>query len=89
VVAAAVGGLPVAVANRRSGLLVTGHHPATWASALSHVALRPDVRVSLAAGAVEHAARFSWDRTTDALVSGYADAASAFRRALFETEVAV
>ncbi len=89
VVAAAVGGLPVAVANRRSGLLVTGHHPATWASALSHVALRPDVRASLAAGAVEHAARFSWDRTTDALVSGYVDAANAFRRALFETEVAV
>ncbi|WP_459708094.1 D-inositol-3-phosphate glycosyltransferase [Actinophytocola sp. KF-1] len=89
VVAAAVGGLPVAVANRRSGLLVTGHHPATWASALSYVALRPDVLTSLAAGAVEHAARFSWDRTTDALISGYADAASAFRRALFETEVAV
>ncbi|MFI7679935.1 D-inositol-3-phosphate glycosyltransferase [Actinophytocola sp. NPDC049390] len=89
VVAAAVGGLPVAVANRRSGLLVTGHHPATWASALSHVALRPDVRASMGAGAVEHAARFSWDRTTDALVSGYADAANAFRRALFETEVAV
>ncbi len=89
VVAAAVGGLPVAVANRRSGLLVTGHHPATWASALSHVALRPDVRTSLALGAVEHAARFSWDRTTDALVSGYVDAANAFRRALFETEVAV
>jgi len=89
VVAAAVGGLPVAVADRRSGLLVTGHHPATWASALSYVALRPDVRAPLAVGAVEHAARFSWDRTTDALVSGYADAATAFRRALFETEVAV
>jgi D-inositol-3-phosphate glycosyltransferase len=89
VVAAAVGGLPVAVANRRSGLLVTGHHPATWASALSHVALRPGVLTELSAGAVEHAARFSWDRTTDALVSGYADAATAFRRALFETEVAV
>jgi len=89
VVAAAVGGLPVAVANRRSGLLVTGHHPGTWASALAHVALRPDMLTRMSHDAVEHARRFSWDRTTDALVSGYSDAATAFRRALFETEVAV
>ena len=58
----------------------------TWASALV-AALRS--RPALAAGAVEHAREFSWDRTTDALVAGYADAASAFRRAVFETEVAV
>ncbi|MBB4911804.1 D-inositol-3-phosphate glycosyltransferase [Actinophytocola algeriensis] len=89
VVAAAVGGLPVAVRNSVSGLLVPGHRAGTWASALARVALRPNVRARLSAGAVEHAARFSWDRTTDALVSGYADAATAFRRALFETEVAV
>jgi D-inositol-3-phosphate glycosyltransferase len=89
VVAAAVGGLPVAVENGVSGLLVPGHRAGTWATALTHVALRPDVRAQLSAGAVEHAARFSWDRTTDALVSGYADAATAFRRALFEAEVAV
>jgi D-inositol-3-phosphate glycosyltransferase len=89
VVAAAVGGLPVAVANGVSGLLVPGHRAGTWATALTGAALNPDVRARLSAGAVEHAARFSWDRTTDALVSGYADAATAFRRALFETEVAV
>jgi D-inositol-3-phosphate glycosyltransferase len=89
VVAAAVGGLPVAVANRGSGLLVTGHNSGTWASALAHVALRPDVRARLSRGALAHAAEFSWDRTTDALVAGYADAARAFRRAVFETEVAV
>ena len=89
VVAAAVGGLPVAVADRRSGLLVTGHRAPTWAAALAHVALAPEVRARMSGGAVEHAARFSWDRTTDALVSGYADAATAFRRALFSTEVAV
>jgi D-inositol-3-phosphate glycosyltransferase len=89
VVAAAVGGLPVAVADRRSGLLVAGHRAGTWASALAHVALRAEVRERLAAGAVAHASAFSWDRTTDALVAGYADAASAFRRSLFEAEVAV
>jgi D-inositol-3-phosphate glycosyltransferase len=86
VVAAAVGGLPVAVANGRSGLLVAGHRAETWASALVS-ALRS--RPLLAPGAVAHAREFSWDRTTDALVSGYADAASAFRRAVFEAEVAV
>ncbi len=86
VAAAAVGGLPVAVADGRSGLLVGGHRAGTWASALV-AALR--ARPALAAGAVEHARAFSWDRTTDALVAGYADAASAFRRAVFETEVAV
>jgi D-inositol-3-phosphate glycosyltransferase len=86
VVAAAVGGLPVAVANRRSGLLVTGHRAGTWAATLAD-ALR--LRDHLSMGAVVHARDFSWDRTTDALVAGYADAASAFRRALFDAEVAV
>jgi len=89
VVAAAVGGLPVAVANRSSGLLVAGHDPGRWAEALCGVALYPEVRARLSRGAVAHAGEFSWDRTTDALVSGYVDAASAFRRAVFETEVAV
>jgi D-inositol-3-phosphate glycosyltransferase len=78
--------LPVAVATGRSGLLVTGHRAPTWASAL---ALAVRSRSRLAAGAVAHAREFSWDRTTDALVAGYADAATAFRRALFEAEVAV
>jgi D-inositol-3-phosphate glycosyltransferase len=86
VVAAAVGGLPVAVADGRSGLLVAGHRAGTWGSALV-AALRS--RAALAGGAVAHAREFSWDRTTDALVAGYADAASAFRRAVFEAEVAV
>ena len=89
VVAAAVGGLPVAVANRSSGLLVAGHDPVRWAEALGQVALYPRVRARLSRGAVAHASEFSWDRTTDALVSGYVDAATAFRRAIFETEVAV
>lgn len=86
VVAAAVGGLPVAVANGRSGLLVSGHRAGTWATMLAS-ALRQRDRLS--GGAVAHARDFSWDRTTEALVAGYADAASAFRRAVFEAEVAV
>ena len=89
VVAAAVGGLPVAVADRSSGLLVAGHDPAAWAGALARVALSPAERARLAAGAVRHANDFSWDRTTDELVAGYVEAAGAFRRAVLETGVAV
>ena len=78
VVAAAVGGLPVAVSDGRSGLLVPGHDPALWADALAKVVLDPSRRASLAAGAVLHARRFSWDRTTDALLATYADAGAEF-----------
>jgi len=89
VVAAAVGGLPVAVADRTSGLLVRGHDPVIWAGALRRIALSPRLRDELARGAVAHANDFSWDRTTDALVAGYIEAAGAFRRAVFDTGVAV
>jgi D-inositol-3-phosphate glycosyltransferase len=78
VVAARVGGLPVAVADGRSGLLVDGHGEAQWADALGSVALVPARRRELAAVTVEHAQRFSWDRTADALLDTYADAAAEF-----------
>ncbi|HEX9335346.1 MAG TPA: D-inositol-3-phosphate glycosyltransferase, partial [Pseudonocardiaceae bacterium] len=65
-----------------SGLLVPGHEPARWADALAEVALRPEVRRRLSAGAVEHARRFSWERTTDELLAGYVAAAGAFSDAL-------
>jgi len=79
VVAAAVGGLPVAVADGRSGLLVPGHGAADWAAALASVALRPGYREKLSTGALQHAERFSWERSTDALLATYADAVAEFR----------
>ncbi|WP_308258944.1 D-inositol-3-phosphate glycosyltransferase [Pseudonocardia sp. H11422] len=78
VVAAGVGGLPVAVADERSGLLVPGHGAAEWADALARVALVPGRHDELGAGAVEHARQFSWDRTTDALLDTYAEAGAEF-----------
>ncbi|SDE35487.1 D-inositol-3-phosphate glycosyltransferase [Blastococcus fimeti] len=72
VVAAAVGGLPTAVRDGVSGVLVAGHDPADYAVAVRAVLARREL---LAAGARRHAARFSWDRTADALVQAYASAA--------------
>jgi D-inositol-3-phosphate glycosyltransferase len=89
VVAAAVGGLRVVVADGSSGLLVDGHDPARWADALAQVALRPDLAARLSGNAVRHAARFSWDHTADALIAEYAEATRAFQRAVFAAGVAV
>ncbi len=82
VVAAAVGGLKVAVDDGVSGLLVPGHDPDRWADQLAAVLLDPVRRAALAAGARAHAARFSWDRTVDGLLAGY-------QRALFAAPVRV
>jgi D-inositol-3-phosphate glycosyltransferase len=89
VVAAEVGGLPVAVAEGVSGQLVSSHHPADWADVLSSVVLRPQHREQLAIGAAAHARRFSWERTTEALLSVYADAAAVYRFDALGREVAV
>jgi D-inositol-3-phosphate glycosyltransferase len=89
VVAANVGGLPVAVVDGVSGQLVGSHHPVDWADALSAVALHPGRCAELAAGALGHARRFSWEHTTEALLRVYADAAAAYRVDALHREVAV
>ncbi len=89
VVAAKVGGLPVAVADGVSGQLVGSHQPMDWADALSAVALQPGRRAELATGATGHARRFSWERTTEALLQVYAEAAAAYRVETLQCGVAV
>jgi D-inositol-3-phosphate glycosyltransferase len=89
VVAAAVGGLPVAVEHGITGLLVTGHRTADWADALAAVVLRPAYRDRLSRAAVEHASGFSWERTTDTLLATYAQAATALQDSLLGVGVAV
>ncbi len=79
VIAAAVGGLPTVVRDGVSGLLVEGHDPRHYAAALDRVIGRPAYRDRLAAGAVAHAAEYSWDRTAQHTLSVYRLAASARR----------
>lgn len=77
VVAAAVGGLPVAVADGVSGALVDGHGIDDWAAAIDGVLQRDPAALSRAA--VIHAAGFSWSHTADGLLAGYSRAMSDYR----------
>ena len=79
VVATNTGGLPTAVGP--GGVLVDGHDTADWATALSSVALRPDLRAGLSRAATEHAAGFGWSRTAERLAGVYADAMARPREA--------
>jgi D-inositol-3-phosphate glycosyltransferase len=83
VVAAAVGGLPVAVSDGVTGRLVDGHQPGEWARVLGEVALNPAYRDQLARKAVWHARGFSWERTTDTLLAAYSEARNAFQREVY------
>jgi D-inositol-3-phosphate glycosyltransferase len=75
VVAAAVGGRPTAVSDGVSGLLVAGHDPHTWAHAIGKLLWQPGRLAELTANARDHAAQFSWQRTTQGLLDTYVEAA--------------
>ncbi|TDZ75984.1 D-inositol 3-phosphate glycosyltransferase [Mycobacteroides salmoniphilum] len=77
VVAAEVGGLPVAVADQRTGLLVPTHRTEDWADAIGNLLVRTGAELS--AAAVAHAAGFSWSSTADALLASYSRAISDYR----------
>lgn len=77
VVAAAVGGLPVAVRDGVTGSLVDGHDVDDWAQAIDALLKRGPETMSRAA--VEHAATFSWAHTVDALLASYGHAIADYR----------
>jgi D-inositol-3-phosphate glycosyltransferase len=77
VVAAAVGGLPVAVRDGVTGALVDGHDIDDWAAAIDSVLQGDPVPMSRAA--VAHADCFSWTHTVDALLASYTRAMSDYR----------
>lgn len=75
VLAARVGGLPLAVGDE--GVLVDGHDPGAWAGAIAAALerlARPGERAAWSARAVAHAEAYSWERTVDALLDVYAAA---------------
>ena len=74
VVAAAVGGLRTAVADQVSGLLVDGHDPRDFATAITSITSQPLLRAELSRGAHMHAASFGWAATTAGLLASYSAA---------------
>jgi D-inositol-3-phosphate glycosyltransferase len=79
VVAAAVGGLRVAVADGRSGFLVEGHQPGDYAEPILRIISDQALTNRLKAGAVDHAARFPWEGTVDGVLDVYAELLPALR----------
>ncbi|MFS4488294.1 D-inositol-3-phosphate glycosyltransferase [Dietzia kunjamensis] len=79
VVAAAVGGLPTAVGDGRTGITVDGHDPREWARVLSGLLDDDELRLSMSRAAPVQASGFSWDSTADGLLSSYAGTMAAYR----------
>ena len=76
VIAARVGGLPVAVSEGETGLLVDGHDIGDWADAIEQLLDDDDTRLRMAGEAVSHARNFSWSASASQLASVYSDALS-------------
>ncbi|MFF3687779.1 D-inositol-3-phosphate glycosyltransferase [Streptomyces sp. NPDC002187] len=71
VVAAAVGGLPVAVRDELTGFLVPGHDPADYADTLRRFVLDPSLSQTMGAAAAQHAQSFGWDAAASATADVY------------------
>ncbi|MER6061281.1 D-inositol-3-phosphate glycosyltransferase [Streptomyces sp. NPDC001792] len=74
VIAAEVGGLPVAVRNGVSGVLVRGHDPVDYARALCAFADDPSLSARMGAAAARHARRFGWDTAAATTADVYTEA---------------
>ncbi|BDH15774.1 D-inositol-3-phosphate glycosyltransferase [Streptomyces hygroscopicus] len=82
VVAAAVGGLPVAVRDGVSGFLVAGHDPADYARALGRFVADPALPTRMGTDAARHAQSFGWDTAAAATGDVYTAAMQEHRRHL-------
>ena len=80
VLAASVGGLPVAVRDGHTGFLVRGHDPADYARVLGDFADDPRLTDRLGGQAARHAQSFGWDTAAAATADVYTAAMQAHRR---------
>ncbi|MEV5102339.1 D-inositol-3-phosphate glycosyltransferase [Streptomyces massasporeus] len=80
VLAASVGGLPVAVRDGHTGFLVRGHDPAAYARVLGDFADDPRLTDRLGGQAARHAQSFGWDTAAAATADVYTAAMQAHRR---------
>ncbi|MCC3770189.1 D-inositol-3-phosphate glycosyltransferase [Streptomyces sp. UNOC14_S4] len=87
VLAAAVGGLPVAVRDGVSGFLVAGHDPADYARVLRRFADEPTLTTTMGDAAAQHARSFGWDATAAATADVYTAAIQERRRRLRSSHV--
>ncbi|MEX2984731.1 D-inositol-3-phosphate glycosyltransferase [Streptomyces sp. C36] len=87
VVAAAVGGLPVAVRDGVSGFLVEGHDPADYATALGRFADEPGLVDRMGDAAARHARSFGWDTAAAGTAEVYTAAMAERRRRLRSAHV--
>ena len=78
VVAARAGGLPLAVADGETGVLVDGHDPVAWADAFGHLLDDDSRRLAMAEAAVARAAEFSWAASAESLAGVYKEALAGF-----------
>lgn len=80
VLAASVGGLPVAVRDGETGFLVRGHDPAGYARVLRAFADEPRLTDRLGENAARHARAFGWDASAAATADVYTAATQEHRR---------
>lgn len=74
VIAARVGGLPTAVRDGISGVLIDGHDEKVWAQEILRVTSDDNLQSRLATGAIDHASHFGWEDTTEKLIAVYNEA---------------
>ncbi|MFF8644993.1 D-inositol-3-phosphate glycosyltransferase [Streptomyces sp. NPDC015345] len=79
VLAASVGGLPVAVRDEVTGFLISGHEPAHYARVLRDFADHPQLVDRMGAAAARHAQSFGWDTAAAATADVYTAAMYDFR----------
>lgn len=73
VIAARVGGLPLAISDGETGVLVTSHDTNAWADAIEQLLIDDTLRLSMAHAATAHASQFSWATSAAELREVYAD----------------